>query len=108
MRRREFIKAVAGSAAADAGRSLRARSRPEQMRRVGILANGQETDAEIMARLAAFRKGLQELGWGPERIYGSIPAMPSTTISCVRRRRNWSGSRRTLFWLWRHLALWRC
>ena len=32
------------------------------------MANGPETDAEIVARLAAFRKGLQELGWGHLRI----------------------------------------
>jgi hypothetical protein len=33
------------------------------MRRVGMLVNGPETDAMMMARVAAFRKGLNELGW---------------------------------------------
>ena len=63
MRRRDFIKVVAGSAAVW---PLAARAQQlEQTRRIGILANGPETDAEMLARLAAFRKGLQELGWGP-------------------------------------------
>ena len=63
MRRRDFIKVVAGSAAVW---PLAARVQQlEQTRRIGILANGPETDAEMLARLAAFRKGLQELGWGP-------------------------------------------
>jgi putative ABC transport system substrate-binding protein len=38
------------------------------VRRVGILTSGLETDPENVARLAAFRKGLQQLGWGPSNL----------------------------------------
>ncbi len=34
--------------------------------RVGILVYGEKTDPEIMARLAAFRNGMQELGWAAD------------------------------------------
>jgi DNA-binding LacI/PurR family transcriptional regulator len=35
----------------------------QQKRRIGVLFNGEETDPEQRARLAAFRKALQDLGW---------------------------------------------
>jgi putative tryptophan/tyrosine transport system substrate-binding protein len=35
------------------------------MRRIGVLVNGPEADAEIAARVAAFRKALPDLGWVP-------------------------------------------
>src|SRR5262245_43786099 len=38
----------------------------ERMRRVGVLMAGLETDQEQINRLAAFRKGLQGLGWTPD------------------------------------------
>jgi ABC-type uncharacterized transport system substrate-binding protein len=61
MRRREFITLVGGATAvwpfatgAQQGVTLR---------RVGIFMDLSEQDAEGQARVAAFRKGLQELGW---------------------------------------------
>jgi putative ABC transport system substrate-binding protein len=61
VRRRDFIKVVAGSAAAW---PLAARAQqPEQMRRIGILMNRSESDPEGQARLAAFRQGLKQWGW---------------------------------------------
>src|SRR3974377_970158 len=61
MRRREFIALLSGAATAW---PFAARAQPDQqMRRVGMLVNGPETDAMMMARVAAFRKGLNELGW---------------------------------------------
>ena len=61
MRRREFIALFSGAATAwpFAARA----QQDQQMRRVGMLVNGRETDAMMMARVAAFRKGLDELGW---------------------------------------------
>ena len=61
LRRREFIAGLAGAAvvlpcAARAQESGR-------VRRVGVLVNGLETDREFVARLAAFRKAFQALGW---------------------------------------------
>jgi putative ABC transport system substrate-binding protein len=35
----------------------------QQKRRIGVLLNGEETDPEQRARLAAFQKALQDLGW---------------------------------------------
>jgi len=61
VRRRDFIKVVAGSAAAW---PLGARAQqPEQMRRVGILMNRSESDSEGLARLAAFKQAFEQLGW---------------------------------------------
>jgi putative ABC transport system substrate-binding protein len=64
VRRREFIKAFAGSVAMISPLAARA----EQMHRVGMLVNGPETDALMMARVAAFRKTLHELGWTSENL----------------------------------------
>ena len=59
MRRREFI---AGLGAAIW--PLVSRAQPaERVRRIGVLMNLLEGDSEAQARLAAFREGLQALGW---------------------------------------------
>ena len=64
MRRRDFIKIVAGSTIAW---PLAARAQqPEQVRRIGVLI-GVAQDAQGEARLAAFRKGMQDLGWSEGR-----------------------------------------
>jgi len=60
MRRRDFIKVVAGSAAAW---PLTARAQQaEHMRRIGVLM-GVADDAEGLARVKGLQQGLQELGW---------------------------------------------
>jgi putative ABC transport system substrate-binding protein len=63
MRRRDII-ALFGGAAAGWPLALGAQQ-DQQMRRVGMLVNGPEADAEMMARVAAFRKAMQDLGWIP-------------------------------------------
>ena len=66
MRRRDFIKAVAASAAAWP-LAARAQQR-EKMRRVAVLLGGLEFyDASGQAEIAAFEGGLKELGWTPSR-----------------------------------------
>jgi putative tryptophan/tyrosine transport system substrate-binding protein len=61
MRRREFIKVVAGSAVTW---PLAARAQQsERVRRIGLLAGLAEDDPEQIARTAAFRQGLAALGW---------------------------------------------
>jgi putative ABC transport system substrate-binding protein len=60
VRRRQFI-ALIGSAATWP-RVARAQQ-PEQMRRIGILLHGVQTDPLWQKRLAAFREGLEGLGW---------------------------------------------
>jgi len=64
MRRREFI-AFAGGAAASW--SLAARAQQPAMRRIGVLEGSKESDRETKARLAAFRQGLERLGWSEDR-----------------------------------------
>ena len=79
MQRREFITLLGGAAAAW---PLAARAQqPERMRRIGVLVNGPETDAEVAARIAAFRKALQDLAGSPVRICGLIFALASITMS---------------------------
>src|SRR3974377_85398 len=62
MRRRQFIWLLGGSALttwpfkADA-------QQDRQMRRVGMLLNAPEADAEMMARVGCFEGALKDLGW---------------------------------------------
>jgi putative ABC transport system substrate-binding protein len=61
MKRRDFIKVVAGSAAAF---PLAARTQqPDRIRRIGVLSGSAEDDQETKLSLAAFRQRLQQLGW---------------------------------------------
>jgi putative ABC transport system substrate-binding protein len=61
MRRRDFIKVIAGVAGVS---PLAARAQQgEAMRRVGMLLPYREGDAEGQAVVAAFQQGLQDLGW---------------------------------------------
>src|SRR5215470_13909488 len=65
MKRRQFVKVIAGLAAAwplavRAGAS-------DRMRRIGLLANLATDDPETSARRAAFLQGLHELGWSEDR-----------------------------------------
>jgi putative ABC transport system substrate-binding protein len=61
MRRRDFIAGIAGSVAAWPVMARAQQS--ERVRRVGIMPSGAENDLETQARLAAFRQGLEHLGW---------------------------------------------
>jgi putative ABC transport system substrate-binding protein len=61
MRRREFIKGIAG---ATATWPLAARAQqPARMRRIGVLMPLAADDLEAQARITAFVQGLQQLGW---------------------------------------------
>jgi putative ABC transport system substrate-binding protein len=61
VRRRDFIKVIAGSAATW---PLRARAQQsEQMRRIGVLMPYAKDNPETQARITAFLQGLQKLGW---------------------------------------------
>jgi putative ABC transport system substrate-binding protein len=61
MKRREFITLLGGTAVAW---PLAARAQqPERMRLIGVLMGYAESDSEAQAQIAAFRDGLQKLGW---------------------------------------------
>jgi len=61
MRRRDFVRGIAGSAI---GWPLTARAQqPERMRRVGVLMLYPESDSEGQLRATAFQQGLEKLGW---------------------------------------------
>src|SRR5436309_9639876 len=62
MRRRDFIKVIAGGAVAGWPLAARAQQR-ERMRRIGVLMTLAADDPQSMARIAAFLQGLQQLGW---------------------------------------------
>ena len=61
MRRRDFIKVIAGLAAAWP-LTARAQQR-EQMRRIGVLTSTVADDPQGQARIVAFQQTLQQLGW---------------------------------------------
>jgi putative ABC transport system substrate-binding protein len=65
MRRRDFIALLSYAATATAF-SAHAQHN-QKLRRIGMLVNGPETDALMMARVAAFEKALNELGWTPDK-----------------------------------------
>ena len=61
MKRREFITLLGGAAVAW---PLAARAQqPGKVRRIGVLTPFSENDPEVQARLAAFKRRLQDLGW---------------------------------------------
>jgi putative ABC transport system substrate-binding protein len=59
-KRREFITLLGGTAAAW---PLVARAQPDAMRRIGVLMGPAESDPQAQSEIAAFRQGLQKLGW---------------------------------------------
>ena len=66
MKRREFITLLGG--AATASWPMVARAQPtDSLRRVAIFMDLAEQDPEGQTRVAAFRKGLQDLGWAEGR-----------------------------------------
>ena len=61
MKRREFIALLCGAATTW---PLAARAQqPDRMRRIGVLMGFAENDSRGQAHMAAFRDGLQKLGW---------------------------------------------
>jgi len=59
--RREFITLLGGAAAA--WPFVAGAQQPERIRVIGVLISTAADDPEGQARIAAFRQGLQELGW---------------------------------------------
>ena len=94
MKRREFITLLGGAAAAW---PLAARAQqPERMRRIGVLMTTAADDPEAQARLAAFVKGLQQLGWTdrPQRANSTIRCGTGIADALASTQRKWLHSRR--------------
>jgi putative ABC transport system substrate-binding protein len=66
MRRREIIALVGGALVAAWSSATRA-EQAERTRRIGVLMGWPESDSEAKAQIAAFRDGLQKLGWMENR-----------------------------------------
>jgi putative ABC transport system substrate-binding protein len=65
MRRREFITLLGGAVVSW---PLAARAQqPDRVRRIGVLMGFAENDSQAQAMIAAFREGLQKLGWTEAR-----------------------------------------
>ena len=82
MRRRDFVKGIAGSAI---GWPLAASAQQrDQMRRVGVLMGYAETDLAAQAQVAAFRQELQKLGWDEGRNIHIDVRFPAANADRVR------------------------
>jgi putative tryptophan/tyrosine transport system substrate-binding protein len=70
MSRREFITLIGGAAASFVSGPLAARAQPaERLRRIGVLMSTPASDPDAQLRIAAFRKGMRDLGWVEGRNY---------------------------------------
>jgi ABC-type uncharacterized transport system substrate-binding protein len=68
MKRRDFIALLGGAATSSVSWTLTAHAQQsDQVRRIGALIGYAENDPDGQARVAAFRKGLQKLGWAESR-----------------------------------------
>src|SRR3974390_565796 len=63
MRRRDFVRAIIGSATAWPLTLRAQQSKPNPMRRVAVLMPFFANDPQAQNRNAAFLQGLQQLGW---------------------------------------------
>jgi putative ABC transport system substrate-binding protein len=83
MRRRQFLTLLGGAAAVW---PLMARAQqPERMRRIGVLLAAAADDAEFQARIGAFLKGLQQLGWTDGRNVRIDTRWATTNADDIRR-----------------------
>ena len=81
--RRDLLAALGGAAAWP----LAARAQQgERMRRVAFLHPYAENDSEVLARVVAFRQGLEALGWTENRLVGDAqgdcPRRPTRDVFC--------------------------
>jgi putative ABC transport system substrate-binding protein len=83
VRRREFITLLGGAATSW---PLTARAQqPDRMRRIGVLMGYAENDSEAQAWVAAFREGLQKLGWREGRNIRMDARWASADAEAMRR-----------------------
>ena len=85
MRRRDFIKVMAGSAAAW---PLAARAQHSDRRRLGLLTN--LGDAEIKGRIGPFLEELQRLGWTDGHNIQIDKRNGAANVDALRKQAAWS------------------
>jgi putative ABC transport system substrate-binding protein len=83
MRRRDFIRGLGGAAAAWP-LAVRAQQ-DERVRRIGVLVAAPADDAELQARVAAFKEGLAQLGWTDGRNVRIDTRWATTNADDLRR-----------------------
>jgi putative ABC transport system substrate-binding protein len=83
MRRREFIKLIAGATAVWP-RAVRAQQR-ERMRRIGVVMPFAKGDSEGEARIRAFKQELAKLGWTDGSNIEFDERWPADNMDLVRR-----------------------
>jgi len=89
MHRRDFIKVMAGSAAA-AGPLVTRAQQPEPMRRIGVLMNLTADDPVAKARTDALQQSLQQLGWTEGRnLRVDTAGLQVATTNCAGTQRSW-------------------
>jgi putative tryptophan/tyrosine transport system substrate-binding protein len=83
MKRREFITLLGGTATAW---PLAARAQQDRMRRIGILmASAAEDDLVQQAQVAAFREGLEKVGWTDGRNAWIVSRFAAGNVDRLRR-----------------------
>ena len=88
MKRREFITLIGGTAAWP----LAARAqRGERVRRIAFLHAFAENDPEVLARVVAFRQGLEALGWIENRNIRVEHRFAGGDVSRRRAHLLWTG-----------------
>jgi putative ABC transport system substrate-binding protein len=82
MKRREFISLLSGAVVWP----LAARAQQsDRVRRIGVLVAATADDADYQARIAAFRQGLQQLGWSDGRNVHVDIRWATTNADDIRR-----------------------
>jgi putative tryptophan/tyrosine transport system substrate-binding protein len=82
VRRREFIELLGGAAAWPA--AARAQQ-PDRVRRIGVLMGYADNDSEAQTWVAAFREGLQRLGWAEGRNIGIDTRWARSEVDAMQR-----------------------
>jgi hypothetical protein len=104
MKRREFILAFAGSAAAAAWPLAARAQQGERVRRVGVLMPHVQNNSVALARIAALTQELQRLGWNAGRNLAIDVRFPAPSPPAFANRRpSWrrpppTSSLRTAAW----------